>query len=330
MESILCFCQLASIQKMKTILTSIAAASLLAGFAVAQPLPSAGPAAHPHGRWTRTTARLSTDVYAETSPNRMVYVVTNGLQFGTEDLRSGAFVPIGPGLPPEDAGVGLVRGPDRSLLTLAFTGDLIGVNPVTGAVSLVGKTGLTDCSALASPCGPNSSGFLGKLGGKIYATDFANNLYSVDPATGATRLIGLTGIPPITGNPNIQNPDGTYNVFDTNLFSFRGKLYAIFDGFKVDPNTGAATATIFPGAIYEIDVRTAKATWIAPTALGLTSVVTVGDTVYGFDALEGKNGEIVTIDMTSGKTKPVSPIDQTIIIAVCGSTPAPEDFGNDR
>ena len=329
MKSILCFCQLASIQKMKTILTSIAAASLLAGLTVAQPLPSADPAAHPPGRWTRTTARLSSDLYAEASPNRMVYVVTNGLQFGTEDLRSGAFVPIGPGLPPEDAGVALVRGPDRSLLTLAFTGDLIGVNPVTGAVSLVGKTGLTDCSTLASPCGPSSAGFLGKLGGKIYATDFANDLYSVDPATGATRLIGLTGIPPITGNPNIPNPDGTFNVFDTNLFSFRGKLYAIFDGFKIDPNTGAAT-TIIPGAIYEIDARTAKATWIAPTALGLTSVVTVDDTVYGFDALDGKNGEIVTVDMTSGETKPISPIDQTIIIAVCGSTPAPEALGNDR
>ncbi len=329
MKSILCFCQLAGIQRVKTILTSIAAASSLAGIAVAQPLPSADPAAHLPRRWTRTTARLSSDRYAETSPNRMVYVVTNGLQFGTEDLRSGAFVPIGTGLPPEDAGVGLVRGPGSSLLTLAFTGDLIRVNPVTGAVSLVGKTGLADCSTPTSPCGPNSSGFLGRLDGQIYASDFANNLYSVEPATGATRLIGLTGIPPITGNPNIPNPDGTFNVFDTNLFTFRGKLYAIFDGFTIDPNTGAAT-TIIPGAIYEIDARTAKATWIAPTALGLTSVVTVDDTVYGFDALEGKNGEIVTIDMTSGETKPVSPVDQTIVIAVCGSTPAPEALGNDR
>jgi hypothetical protein len=328
MKSVLCFCQLAGIQKMKTILTSIAASSLLAGLAVAQPLPSADPA-HPPGRWTRTTAAPVERSLGGDRPNLMVYIVTNGVQFGTEDLRSGAFVPIGPGLPPEDAGVGLVRGPGRSLLTLAFTGDLIGVNPVTGAASLVGKTGLTDCSTPASPCGPSSAGFLGNVGGRIYATDFANNLYSVDPATGATRLIGLTGIPPITGNPNIPNPDGTFNVFDTNLFSFRGKLYAIFDGFKIDPNTGAAT-TIIPGAIYEIDSRTAKATWIASTALGLTSVVTVHDTVYGFDALTGKNGEIVTIDMASGETNPISPIDQTIIIAVCGATPAPEALGNDR
>ena len=187
---------------MKTILTSIAAGSLLASLALAQPSRSVDPAAQSHSRWTRTTARLPSDVPAVTTPNSMVYVVTNGVQFGVEDLRSGAFLAIGPGLPPEDAGVSLVAGPGRSLLTLAFTGDLIGINPVTGAASLVGKTGLDDCSTPTSACGPNSSGFLGKVDGRLYATDFANNLYSVNAATAATRLIGLTGIPPIVGNPN--------------------------------------------------------------------------------------------------------------------------------
>ena len=325
MKRVLFRYQLSGVQKMKTILTSIAAGSLLAGFAIAQPSRSADPAGPARGRWTRATTNLP----AVPNPNRMVYVVTNGVQFGAEDLHSGAFVPVGPGLPPEDAGVGLVPAPGGSLLTLAFTGDLIGVNPLTGAASLVGKTGLTDCSTADSLCGPTSAGFLGHVGERVYATDFANNLYSVDPATGAIRLIGLTGIPAITGNPNKPNQDGTFNVFDTNLFSFRGKLHAIFDGFNFDPNTGASTP-IIPGAIYEIDTKTGRATWIAPTALGLTSVVTVGDTVYGFDALAGTNGEIVTIDMTSGETNLVSPIDPTIIIAVCGATPAPADLGKDR
>jgi len=306
-----------------TILTSIVAGSLLAAAAIAQPSRSVEAAAH-HGRWTLTTARLSSDVPAVTTPNSMVYVVTNGLQFGAEDLRSGAFVPIGPGLPPQDAGVGLVRAPGGSLLTLAFSGDLIGIDPVTGAASLVGKTGLTDCSTAVSPCGPSSAGFLGNVDGRLYATDFANNLYSVEPATAATRLIGLTGIPAIVGNPNIPNADGTFNVFDTNLFSFRGKLYAIFDAFKIDPNTGAAT-TIIPGTIYEINPKTGHAGWIASTILGLTSVVRVGDTVYGFDAL---TGQIVTIDVTSGHTNAVSQIDPAIIIAVCGAAPAPATPGN--
>jgi hypothetical protein len=55
-------------------------------------------AAQSPGRWSRTTAHLPTNVPAGKGPNLMVYGVTNGVQFGAEDLRSGAFVPIGPGL----------------------------------------------------------------------------------------------------------------------------------------------------------------------------------------------------------------------------------------
>jgi hypothetical protein len=303
----------------------LAAFTLLVQSAAAQRQPGSM-TVQSRGGWTRTTPRLPSDVPAVPNGNRIVYVVTNGLQFGAEDLRSGAFVPIGPGLPPEDAGVGLVPGHGRSLLTLAFTGDLIGVDPVTGAASLVGKTGLGDCSTPTSPCGLNSAGFLGNLGGNLYATDFANNLYSVDSTTGAASLIGPTGIPAITANPNIPNSDGSFNVFDANLFSFRGKLYTIFDGFTINPVTGAV-APIVPGAIYEIDAKTGQATRIASTALGLTSVVTVSDTVYGFDAL---TGQIITVDMTSGQTNAVSEIDPAIIIAVCGATPAPGAQGNGR
>jgi hypothetical protein len=303
----------------------LAAFTLLVQSAAAQRQPTLM-AAQSRAGWTRSAPRLPSNVPAVTTPNLMVYVVTNGVQFGAEDLRSGAFVPIGLGLPPEDAGVGLVPGHGTSLLTLAFTGDLIGVDPVTGAASLVGKTGLGDCSTPASPCGLNSAGFLGNLGGNLYATDFANNLYSVDPTTGAASLIGPTGVPAITANPNIPNNDGSLNIFDTNLFSFRGKLYAIFDGFTLNPET-FTVAPIVPGAIYEIDARTGQAARIASTALGLTSVVTVRDAVYGFDAL---TGQILTVDMATGQTNAVSEIDPAIIIAVCGAAPAPPAQGNGR
>jgi len=303
---------------MKRVLSGVAAVvatfTVLAQGAAAQAQPNG----LTRGRWMHPAARVPGDLPATAAANLMVYVVTNGVQFGTEDLRSGAFVPIGPGLPPEDAGVGLVPGRGRTLLTLTFSGDLIGIDPITGAASVVGKTGLGDCSTPVSPCGLNSAGFLGNLGGNLYATDYANNLYSVNPATGAATLIGPTGIPAITGNPNIPNSDGSINVFDANLFSYRGKLYTIFDGFSINVAT-FSVAPIFPGTIYEIDTKTGQATRIASTILGLTSVATVSDTVYGFDALTGK---IVTIDMTSGQTTALSQIDPAIIIAVCGSTPA--------
>jgi hypothetical protein len=311
---------------MKTILTSIAAGSLLAALAVAQPsrpAAAANPATQFHGRWVAMTARTR-DVPASADRSLLVYIVTNGLQFGTEDLRSGAFVPIGPGLPPQDGGVSLFPSPAGSLLTLAFTGDLVAIDPATGAASLVGATGLGNCSpsnssiSSTSFCPPNSAGFLGKLGDRYYATDFANNLYSVDPETGATRLIGPTGLPAIMVTPTGVNPDGTFTVYDESLFSFRGKLYTNFDIFTVDPNTGKFTEVI-PDALYEINPNTGQATWIASTALALITIVSVDDTVYGFD---GETGQIATIDMTSGQTTAVSEIDPAIIIAVCGATPA--------
>jgi len=294
---------------MKTLLSSVLAGSLLAALAVAQSSSADGTGGQIHGRWTRTTPRPKS-VLTSNDPNLLVYIVTNGVQFGVEDLRSGAFAPIGPGLPPQDAGVGLVPSPGKPLLTLAFTGNLIAIDPATGATSLFGATGLGDCSTPASPCGANSAGFLGNLGGKLYATDYANNLYSLDNKTGAANLIGPTGIPAYTFNPNI--------FYDESLFSFRGKLYANFETVTFDPSTGAPSPVI-PDALYEIDTETGKAKWIAPTAFGLITIATVNDTVYGFDAVIG---QIVHIDMTTGETTPVAEIDPAIIIAVCGATPA--------
>ena len=115
---------------MKTILTSIVVGSLLATLAMAQPSPSgaagngpralayteiqpassqADPAAQPYRRWglPHRAAHLMGDDSASAHGRFLVYVITGGLQFGAVDLRSGAFLPIGPGLPP-DVGGGLV------------------------------------------------------------------------------------------------------------------------------------------------------------------------------------------------------------------------------
>src|SRR5439155_23805438 len=126
--------------------------------------------------------------------------ITGTPQLGVIDLGSGTFLPIRPALPPEVGG-GLVQGPDRSLLTLAFSGNLVAIDPVTGNTSTVGSTGLGDCTTPSSPCGPNSANAIGRFGKDYYSTDFANNLYSVDPESGAAKLIGLTGIPALPFSP---------------------------------------------------------------------------------------------------------------------------------
>jgi hypothetical protein len=286
---------------MKTmIVSSLLMASLLTPFAGADQTSHfagrRGFAYNPERRTAQASAQLSADL--------MVYAITIGFEFGAVDLRSGTFLPIGPGLPP-DVGDGLVPGPGRSLFSLGFTGNLDAIDPVTGQTSVVGPTGLGDCSTLASPCGPDSANWIGLFDGHYYVTDFANNLYSLDPKTAATRLIGPTGIPAITAAPFSENPDGSVNVFGSSLFSARGKFYAYFATLTVNFATGTFTP-IIPGAIYEIDPATGHATMVAPTETTFSAIVNVNNTIYAFNAW---TGEVVILDVTNGHTTVVTGVD---------------------
>ena len=323
---------------MKTILTSIAAASLLAILAVAQPPRSAVDRARVFGQaeiqpassktaltvTTPSYGRLAVsdrgapragDVPASASHSGLVYVITGSPQFGAVELHSGTFLPIGPALPP-DVGGGLVQGPDKSLLTLAFSGNLVAIDPVTGKTSTVGSTGLGDCTTPSSPCGPNSANGIGRFDEDYYLTDFANNLYSVDPESGAAKLIGLTGIPALPFSPLSVNPDGSQNVFNETLFSARGKLYANFAAAVLHP--GGPPTVVIPPAIWEINPKTGHAKWIAPTELGLTSIVNVKETIYAFSV---RTGQVVILDVSTGQTSAVSELDPAAGL-IGGATPA--------
>src|SRR5690348_7101867 len=81
---------------------------------------------------------------AAANADNLVYVLGGSGQFGTMNLSTGSFSPIGPGIPVGTGG--LVQGPGGTLLTLGFNGDLNSINPTTGALSTVGATGLGDCS----------------------------------------------------------------------------------------------------------------------------------------------------------------------------------------
>jgi len=245
----------------------------------------------------------------------LVYVIAGvTFQFGALDLSSGKFFAIGPGLPP-DVGAGLVQGLGTSLLTLAFSGNLDAIDPFTGRTAVVGATGLRDCSVPGS-YDPNCANVIGRLGGSFYATDFANNLYSVDPATAAATLIGPTGMPALTFAPFSENPDGTFNVYSENFVSAHGRLYANF----ATATTDFVTVTpVIPGALYQIDPSTGRATWIAPTDTNITAMVNVNDTVYAFDVY---TNQVLTLDLTTGQTTPVSDVDPAVMSLIAGATPA--------
>jgi hypothetical protein len=255
---------------------------------------------------------------ASASAGSLVYV-ENGFQFGTVDLASGAFTAIGPGTP--EGVTGLAAAPNGSLLTLSFSGDLESINPANGAVTIVGATGLGDCSLLSSPCGPTSANTIAALGGKIYATDYQNKLYTVNPVTGATTPIGLTGMPGITFVPLSTNADGSFNIFDEALFAADGKLFATFDTGAVDILTPNPTLTpVIAPNLYQIDPATGVATLIGPTAFGLSAAVELNGAAYAFSApLRG----VVALDLATGKTTFVSNLDPAVGI-ITGAAPTPE------
>ena len=249
----------------------------------------------------------------------LTYAVAGfALQFGALDLASGRFFPIGP-VPP-DVGTGLVKGPGTSLLYLAFSGKLTAIDPSTGKTSVVGDGtgGLGDCTALGSYA-LNCANALGQLGGRLYATDFANNLYSVDPRTGVATLIGPTGMPMLEFAPPNSNTDGTIDVVSASLVSYRGKLYANFATVKVNPEAGTFEP-IISGELYQLDPSTGLATPIAPVDPNITAMVSVHDTVYAFDAW---TGEVLVLDMTTGLTEPTSVVvDQAAGSLILGAAPA--------
>lgn len=255
---------------------------------------------------------------ASASAGSLVYA-ENGFQFGTVDLASGAFTPIGPGTP--EGVTGLATAPNGSLLTLSFSGDLESINPANGAVTIVDATGLGDCSLLTSPCGPTSANTIAALGGKIYATDYQNKLYTVNPLTGATTPIGLTGMPGVTFVPLSTNADGSFNIFDEALFAADGKLFATFDTGSVDILTANPTSTpVIASNLYQIDPATGVATLIGPTAFGLSAAAEVNGTAYAFNA---PLREVVALDLATGKTTFVSDFDPAVG-TITGAAPTPE------
>ena len=212
---------------------------------------------------------------APASVGPFVYVVTFNNQFGAVNLATGAFRQIGP---PSPEGVDNLVWWNRSLLSLAVSGELERINPATGETSDIGPTGL----------GFNALD-LGEVRGKLYATDFSNNIYSVSPDTGEATFLRATGIPPIPAAPFSTNSDGTVNLFDESLYGVGGKLYATFDGFTIDPNSLAETPddqrTEFNccgPTLYKIDPSTGVATAIGSTDLNLGSAVEVNGKFYVF------------------------------------------------
>ena len=250
---------------------------------------------------------------ATASADSDVYVVTIFQQFGTVDLTTGSFQPIGAGIP--DPVSNLVPAPNGQLFSLdVANGNLVSINPANGATTVVGPTGV------------GAFGFdLAEAGGKLYMTDLSNNLYTVNPSTGAETLIGATGMPADPAFPGTMNPDGTINLCDETLYGVGNKLYATFDSFKLDPATLNITGVV-PPDLWQINPSTGVATLIGPTSMMLGASVDVGGTFYAFHLTPTPTGQVnqlYTLDLSNGDTTFVRDIDPSAS-GIVGAAPVPE------
>lgn len=243
-----------------------------------------------------------------------VYVVTASQQFGTVDLANGQFQPIGSGTPDGLANLVWWHG---SLVSLATTGadagDLVKINPATGEETIMGQTGL----------GFNAFD-LAKVRGRLYLTDFGNNLYSVDPESGVATPLSATGISPDPNIPFTFNSDGTFNLCDEGLYGIAGKLFAVFDSFAIDPTQTPPTRAheyVSP-RVYEVDPFTGATRIVANTDWQLSAIVEVDGRVYAFrSVIDGfdfnfdfpiGHAEVVTLNLKTGQTYRVATIDPNL------------------
>jgi MYXO-CTERM domain-containing protein len=174
------------------------------------------------------------------------------------------------------------------------------VNPATGAVTVIGATGLGGyalCTAV--------------LGGTVYATDFYGNLYTVNKMTGAASLIGYTGIPSV---PAYQKILGSNLGDDESFFGINGKLYATFDVFNI-----STEKAVFGPELYEINPTTGVATILGSTSLYIDSVAEVDGTVYAFNLADQE----LSLDLATGKTTFVRDYDPAAFF-ITGAAPSPE------
>ena len=274
---------------------------------------------------TRTVV-LASALFLSAFPARsgpLVYVVAGGITgngtFATMDLTTGTFTPLGP--PEPDGYDGLATGPNGSLYSLTYAANIDSIDPKTGNHTNVGATGLGACLIPSPACGPNSGLLVGGIGGKLYATDFSNNFYSVSPSTGAAKLIGATGIAPFPYVVGSQNPDGSTNVGDVALFGAGGKLYYIFDAFVINLNTDTVEKVVISPKLYQVDPATAHATPVASIPLGFAAAVDVNGTVYAFNE---NDSAIETLNLTTGATSLVSHFDPSDGLILGAAAPAPE------
>jgi hypothetical protein len=151
-----------------------------------------------------------------------IYSVFYDNRFGVIDDSTGAFTQISTLPIAQSAGIAY---DDGTLYAQSMQSELISIDPVSGASSVIGSSGLQLWSVV----------FAGGYNG-LFEVDAMSNLYSINPNTGAADLVGATGLA-----PNYQEWDTSLSDSGTNLYFTAGGAGAMDELYEINPATGLAT-----------------------------------------------------------------------------------------
>ena len=215
------------------------------------------------------------------------YVINFSGQFGLVDLATGAFTPVGKGLPNTPDGIaGKPGGPFYTVD--GITGHLLRIT-TDGNVTDVGDT------HTGANAGPNGISLIGALtDGTLYALDFSNRLFRIDANTAKLTLVAYLS------TLAVQVPEYAGNMV-TSLNGDREKLYFTLQILEGPEQTGPN--------LYVIDPKTGA---VSNYGVKLNDLVIGSGLVNGVFYLFGAGGTIFTLDTATHRTAVVASYDSGI------------------
>jgi len=198
--------------------------------------------------------------------NEFAYEINSYGQFGFIDLNTGAFTQLG-NMSVTLCGLAVSKGRLYGYGPCGTSGTLYEVNPVNGSLATVGTA-------------PFSYSGLGSTAKGLYGFDQNMNLYSVNPNTGATTLIGPTGLTTADASGfAVCDGLGTLYITPTPIGSFNTPLYSVnvktgkavligstgvYGIGALIVQDGKLYAGVFsPVAVYTLSMKTGAATFLA-------------------------------------------------------------------
>jgi hypothetical protein len=204
-----------------------------------------------------------------------VYAVISAKTFGTLDLNTGNFTLIGSLGIPAPFAVGLAELGGIYYTVGAATGALYSIDTASGTATLIGN-------------GTQTYGGIGSTLTGLYGFDTNWDLLSINPATGATSVIGPTGFSS-GGNTTFSAGSSTlYAASAGNLYTISTSTGAASLVGSLSPGAGMGGLAFIDGTLYgselldppfpidTINTATGQAT-IGPALTG----VNAGGAIYG-------------------------------------------------